>query len=97
MKIREDIRPVTYLKGRAADLLKQINETHRPVIITQNGVPQAVLQDPESYQRMCDAIALLKLLAHSEQAARDGKVLPQARVFGSLRKRLAQRGKSGAG
>jgi len=37
MNISEDIRPVTYLKSRAADLLKQINETHRPVIITQNG------------------------------------------------------------
>jgi prevent-host-death family protein len=37
MKINEDIRPVTYLKSRAADLLAQVNESHRPVIITQNG------------------------------------------------------------
>jgi len=37
MNISKDIKPVTYLKAKAADLLKQINETHRPVIITQNG------------------------------------------------------------
>jgi len=43
MNISRDIKPVTYLKSGAADLLKQINETHRPVIITQNGEPKAVL------------------------------------------------------
>ena len=37
MKMSEDIRPVTYLKSRTADLLDQVNETKRPVIITQNG------------------------------------------------------------
>ena len=56
MRMREDIRPVTYLKSRAADLLAQLNKTHRPVIITQNGEPRAVLQDPESFERMKTAI-----------------------------------------
>jgi len=45
MNITTDIKPVSYLKSKSADLLKQINETHRPVIITQNGEPKAVLQD----------------------------------------------------
>ena len=47
MNISKDIKPITYLKSKAPDLLKQINETHRPVIITQNGEPRAVLQDPQ--------------------------------------------------
>ena len=47
MKISTDIKPVTQLKTRAADLLKQVNETHRPIVITQNGEPRAMLQDPE--------------------------------------------------
>ena len=42
MNITTDIKPITYLKAKAADLLKQINETQRPVIITQNGEPRAV-------------------------------------------------------
>jgi len=42
MHIKDDIRPVTYLKSKAADLSNQINTTHRPVIITQNGEPRAV-------------------------------------------------------
>jgi prevent-host-death family protein len=43
MNILDDIKPITFLKSKAADLLNQINETHRPVIITQNGEPRAVL------------------------------------------------------
>lgn len=61
MNIPNDIKPVSYLKSKAATLLNQINETHRPVIITQNGEPRAVLQDPESYENMRNAIGLLKL------------------------------------
>ena len=43
MPLREDIRPVTYMKARAADLLEQINRDGRPVVITQNGEPRAVM------------------------------------------------------
>ena len=81
MNISQDIKPVTYLKARAADLLKQINETHRPVIITQNGEPKAILQDPKSYENMRNALGLLKLITHGEEDIRKGKVRPQKDVF----------------
>ena len=81
MNISTDIRPVTYLKSKAADLLKQINETHRPVIITQNGEPRAVLQDPESYENMRNAIGMLKLISQGESEIRDGKSKSQENVF----------------
>lgn len=88
MKIAEDIRPVTYLKSRAADILAQINETHRPVIITQNGEPRAVLQDPESYERIKSAIGLMKLLTHGEEDVRLGRTCDQEEVFKRLRNKL---------
>ena len=56
MKIKEDIKPISYLKSRSAELLAQINETHRPVIITQNGEPRAVIQDAESYENMVKSL-----------------------------------------
>lgn len=92
MNITDDIKPVTYLKSRAADLLNQINETHRPVIITQNGEPRAVLQDPKSYENMRNAIGLLKLLSQGEVDIRSGQTKSQENVFneieGTLKKRL---------
>ncbi|MBI5100384.1 MAG: type II toxin-antitoxin system Phd/YefM family antitoxin [Nitrospirae bacterium] len=84
MKIKEDIRPVTYLKARAADLLEQINATHRPVIITQNGEARGVLQDPESYERMRTAIGLLKLMAQGEEDVSQGRVIGQDELFRKL-------------
>ncbi len=84
MNITNDIKPVTYLKSRAADLLNQINETHRPVIITQNGEPRAVLQDPKSYEDMRNAIGILKLISQGEVDIRNGKARSQEDVFNDV-------------
>lgn len=88
MNITNDIRPVTYLKSRAADLLKQINDTHRPVIITQNGEPKAVLQDPESFENMRNAIGILKLISMGEEDIKNGNTLEQEAVFKNIEERM---------
>jgi prevent-host-death family protein len=88
MKMREDIRPVTYLKSRAADLLDQLNKTHRPIVITQNGEARAVIQDPESYERTKTAIGFLKLLAQGEENIRSGKMYDQDEMFDRLARKL---------
>jgi prevent-host-death family protein len=86
MKISTDIKPVTQLKARAADLLKQVNETHRPIVITQNGEPRAVLQDPESFENMRNAIGLLKLISQGEEDIHQGYVVSHDEVFADLEK-----------
>ena len=88
MHIIDDIKPVTYLKSKTADLLNQINETQRPVIITQNGEPKAVLQDPKSYENMRNAIGILKLIAQGENDIRNRKVKSQDKVFKNIEKSL---------
>ncbi len=90
MNITSDIKPVTYLKSKTADLLKQINETHRPIIITQNGEPRAVIQDPKSYENMRNAIGLLKLISQGENDIREGRVKSQEEVFNDLEKLLQE-------
>ena len=88
MKMREDIRPVTYLKSRAVDLLNQLNKTHRPVVITQNGEARAVIQDPESYERTKTAIGFLKLLVQGEEDIRSAKTYDQDELFDRLARKL---------
>lgn len=88
MNITRDIKPVTYLKSRAAELLNQINETHRPVIITQNGEPKAVLQDPESYENMRNALGILKLLSEGESDIKEERTHSQDDVFDELENTL---------
>lgn len=81
MNLVADIKPISYLKIRPAELLQQVNETHRPIVITQNGEPRGVLQDTESYENMRNALSLLKLLAQSEEDIRNGDVMAQDEVF----------------
>ncbi len=88
MKISTDIKPISFLKSKAADMLKQVNETHRPIIITQNGEPRAVLQDPESYENMRNAIGLMKLISLGEEDILKEKSKTQDEVFATLGKRV---------
>ena len=88
MRLKEDLHPITYLKSNAADLLEQINTTHRAVVITQNGAARAVLQDPESYEQMQRAIGLLKLVAQGESDVQARRTVAADEVFANLRKKL---------
>ena len=90
MKMREDIRPVTYLKSRAADLLDQLNKTHRPVVITQHGAARAVIQDLESYERTKTAIGFLRHLVQGEGDVRSGKIYDQDEMFDRIGRKLNQ-------
>lgn len=93
MNISSDIRPVSFLKSHTADILKQINDTHRPIVITQNGEPRGVLQDPESYDNMRKAIGLLKLISQGEEDIKQGNSKTQDQVFKDIEKMLAKKEK----
>ena len=95
MRSNEDIRPVTYLKTRLAELLEQVNDSRRPVIITQNGVARAVVMDPESYDSMRQTIGLLQLIALGEEDVRAGRVVSQKEAFARARRALRAASKDG--
>ncbi len=91
MNIKDDIRSISYIKANAAEILAQVNETHRPVYVTQNGEAKAVLLDTDSFEKMKKAFGLLKLLAQGERDAADGKALSQEEFFLSVERDLATR------
>ncbi len=91
MRIQEDIKPVTFMKTQAAELLRTVSETRRPVVITEDGEPMGVLLDVASYQSLKDTSLMLKLIGLSEDEERAGKTMPQDEVFAEARQRLASR------
>ena len=91
MRLREDIKPITYMKTRAAELLRTVDETRRPVVITQNGEAKGVVLDVASYEELRDATLMLKLVAQGDEDVRRGRTVPQEEVFRSARSRLAER------
>ncbi|HRX15321.1 MAG TPA: type II toxin-antitoxin system Phd/YefM family antitoxin [Spirochaetota bacterium] len=88
MNISKDIRPISYIKSHATDILKQINESRRPVYITQNGEARAVLVDSNSYESMQKTIMLLKLVSQAEKDIIDGKYNDHDSFFTDLEKEL---------
>ena len=88
MNLREDIRPISYIKTNAADMLKRVNDTHNPIVITQNGEAKAVLLDTESYQDMRNSLGILKLLAEGEKDIENGNVYTKDEVFKELEDKL---------
>ena len=83
-----DIKPITYMKTHSAELLAAVNKRRSPVVITQNGAPRAVVMDVESYERMQDALILLKLISQSEEDLKKGNWLSQQQMEQEVRKRL---------
>jgi prevent-host-death family protein len=81
MNLREDIRSVSYVKAHTADMMKQVNNTHRPVFVTQNGEAKAVLMDSESYEKIIKAVGLFKLFAQGEKDILEGKYIEQNKAF----------------
>ena len=91
MRIEHDVRPVTYMKTKAAELLRSVGESRRPVVITQSGEPRGVLMDYASYQGLRQATLLLRLVALGEADVREGRTVAQEQVFKSLRARLVRK------
>ena len=91
MDLETAIRPISQVKSQAAEMLRHVNETRNPIIITQRGEAKGVLVDPRSYQEMVDALGILKLISQSERAIERGELTPHADVMSSQRRRLDER------
>lgn len=83
------IKPISYVKANAADLIRELRENGEPLVITQNGEATAVMQDVASYEATQETIALLKILALGRRQVEEGKTVPAADVFRRLRKKQA--------
>lgn len=90
MRYSSQVRPISYIKANAAEVLTEIGEQRRPIIITQNGEAKAVLQDVASFEETQETLALLKILALGHQEVVAGKVKPVADVVARLRAKRAQ-------
>ena len=88
MKLSGRVKPISYLKAHSADVLRGLDETREPLIITLNGEAKAVLQDLASYEQTQETLALLKMLALVDRSIEDGRVVAAGDAFARLRQRV---------
>ncbi len=87
MKFSSQIKPISYLKAHAAEIVRELREKQEPLVITQNGEAKVVIQDIESYEQTQETMALLKILALGTRQIEEGKVQPAKDVIKRLRER----------
>jgi prevent-host-death family protein len=83
-----DVKPITYMKTHSAELVAAVNEQRSPIVITQNGEPRAVVMDVQSYERLQNSLALLKIIAQSEADFKAGRCISQEELDGRIAKRF---------
>ena len=91
MKLSSQIKPISYLKAHAAEIIRNMGDQGGPLVITQNGEAKVVLQDIESYEQTQETMALLKILALGNRQIEAGNVEPAAVVIQRLRDRRSTR------
>jgi len=90
MKQSEAIKPISYLKAHASELINDISGSGKTLVITQNGEAKVVVQDIRAYEEMQESLALLKILAQSSANLQKGRVKPLKKAFADLRKRIRE-------
>ena len=89
MRYSSQVKPISYLKANAAEVLMRLTEQREPLVITQNGEAKAVLQDVASFEETQETLALLKVLALGHQNVAAGKLKPLTDVVARLRAKRA--------
>jgi prevent-host-death family protein len=84
----QDIKPISYLKAKTADVINNVNHNQRAIIITQNGEAKAVVQDIKSYENLQNSLSLLKLMVQGENDIENNNIIKQEEMFKTLEQKL---------
>ena len=93
MKLRDSVKPISYLKSHTAEALRSVSSNQSSMVITQHGEAKAVLQDIASYEQTRESLALLKILAQSSKSIREGRSKPLKTSFADVRRHIRESGK----
>jgi prevent-host-death family protein len=91
MKLSDQIKPISYLKAHAAEVVRNLSAQEGPLVITQNGEAKVVMQGIKSYEQTQETMALLKILALGQRQVDKGKVQTASDVVAKLRSRSMNR------
>jgi PHD/YefM family antitoxin component YafN of YafNO toxin-antitoxin module len=91
MRLKEDVKPVSYLEHHAAQLVRDVAEKGRTVMLTEEGEARAILMDVASYERWRSALTMLKIVAQGEADIAAGRVVSQEEAFRRAERSLANR------
>lgn len=88
MKLSKSIKPISYLKAHASEVIREVSDKNETLIITQNGEAKVVVQDLKTYEQTQESLALLKMLAQSSKSKREGNLKTKKQAFKVIKSRI---------
>jgi len=92
MDISKDIRSLSDFKRNTSELLKRMEESGQPMVLTINGKAKLVVQDAASYQKLTESIdysEAVKGIRRGLDDVADGRTKPARQAFAAIRKKHA--------
>ncbi len=90
MKLSKAVRPISYIKSHASEVVRDLESGGEAVVITLNGEAKAVLQDIRQYEATQETLAMLKILALGKKEAEEDKFQPMDEAFEEVKKALKE-------
>ena len=87
MKLSECVKPISYIKSHASEVIREVVENNGTVVITLNGEAKVILQDIREYEKTQESLAMLKILAQSRKNLDKGKFKPARESFRGRREK----------
>ena len=91
LRLTEDLKPLSDFKSKAAEIVRQVEVTGRPVVITKHGRGVAVVLSIESYERyqaLVERQALLRDIVEAEADIVAGRTISHEDVVRRWEDRL---------
>ena len=94
MKLEKGVKPISYFKAHASEVINDVVDNQETMIITQNGEAKVILQDIHSYEQMQDSLAMLKILALSNADIKEGRISDAEEAFSDMEREFQMRHKN---
>lgn len=91
MKYSNSIKPISYLKTHASEVVRDVCSNREPMIITHHGEAKVIVQDIHAYEQTQESLALLKMLAQSTASIDRGDYKSAGEAFDAIKKRIDEK------
>ena len=88
MRLSTQVKPISYFKARAAEIIDELDDGGEPLVITKNGEAKAVVMSVVEYERTQETLALLQIVSLAEREIAMGKTIPVEQAFDRVQEEL---------
>lgn len=84
LQVSEDILPIGEFKVQASRVLRKLRQVQRPIVITHNGKPAAVLITPEEFDRLREHDRFLEAVSEGLADSEADRIIEDRELGGEI-------------